>query len=237
MDGNMLTTNLEDTRATQLAFIDDGYAHRDSPDRLAQSDRMLADALTDAPQSYPLLWRKARSSFWKADGTNDARETVGTAQEGIAAVDRALCTNQHGIEAHYYGALNMAMYARAVGVMRALGERLLPKFLSHLDFVLAHDESFYFYGPRITKARYHFALPWPKRDLAQSRKELERVIELCPGSLRAYLYLADTYLAEKNKAQAVRVLSTAIAGDPSYDPPEARRITQQAKALLATLRA
>lgn len=231
----MLTTHSNDALSGEHERIDESYAQRDQPESLGQSDRLLALALAERPDSYPLLWRKARSSFWKADGCSDTSLKVQIAQAGSAAADLALRANPRGIEAHYYGALNIAMYAQAVGLLRALAERLEGKFLAQLDFVLEHEDSFYFYGPRVTKGRYYYALPWPKRDLSKSRAEYERTLALCPGSLRAYLYLADTLLAQKRKAEAESALRSAITGDLAYDPPEARRVAHRAAELLATL--
>jgi hypothetical protein len=210
--------------------IDALYARRGD----AQADRELAalvgEALAAQPGDYEVLWRAARQRFWLADGASGERKRE-LARESWDLAERARALSPQRVEGHYYAALGLGTYSQAIGVLRALAQGLEGKFNARLDEAIRIDENFEAGGPRTAKCRYWFELPWPKRNLAKSRAECEKVVAAHPENLRAWLYLAETLLDAGEPAQAKRALDRVLSGSIEYSPAEGRRTQQLGEAL------
>jgi hypothetical protein len=85
-------------------------------------------------------------------------------------------------------------------------------------------------------AAYYLELPWPKRDRPRAAQQALRALAINPANLRARLYQARI-AADEGHPAAARSLLAEIAAAPTgrYDPPEERRVKQEAAALAKTL--
>lgn len=217
------------------ARIDSLYAKRDDAQAAKELEAAIAEGLKAHPEDYRLLWRAARGKWWVADGAQDIRLKRQLAKDGWALGEKAQKANPKAVEGYYFTAISVGAYAQAVGILKALAEGLEGKFLSNLDKSLEMDPGFSDGGPWITKGRYYSELPWPKRDLDKSRQLLEKAMQQQPQALRLYLYLAETQLKAGEAKKATQTISKALSGDPSYDPPEARRVKELAKTVAAQI--
>ncbi len=215
--------------ASPVEKLDTLWKTRDEEASLKDGDATIRAALKDKGEDYAVLWRAARLRWWVADGAKNEKLKKQIAKEGWLFAERALKVNGSGAEAKYYLALNIGAYSQAVGILTALGEGLEGKFLENLDFAIKNIESFDRYGPRNAKGRYWWELPWPKRDLAKSKTDLEFVAGKHPEHLRAWLYLAETHLKDGKPKDAKAAMDKVLQGSGAYDPPEARRIKDWAK--------
>ncbi len=197
----------------------------------AQIDAAWREGLKTYPEDYGLLWRAARARWWSADGLTDQALRKQLAREGWNYGKRAAAKQPAAVEGHYFIAVNIGAYSQAVGILAALGEGLEGKFLAALDAACKADEHFNGEGCFITRGRYHFELPWPKRDLKKSKEFLGKAIGNQPGILRSYYFLAQTLDADGDKKAAKETLRKALDGASTYDPPEARRVKAWAKDL------
>ncbi len=211
------------------ARLDALYERREAPAAWAEADKLVNETARDATD-YEVLWRLARHKYWYADGARE-KEMARWGKDAWALAERAIKARPEGVEGHYYAAISIGVYSTGVGVLKALGEGLEGKYLKHLDKALSLDASYDNGGGRVAKGRYHYELPWPKRDLKKSRQELSRVLEKNPENLRAALYLAETELKDGNPRRARELNERALQGDEAYNPPEARRVKQWAQQL------
>lgn len=215
--------------------LDELWKTRDSADSTRDNDAVIRDALKAFPSDYELLWRAARIRWWVADGLTDEKLKKQTAKEGWNYAKRAVEAKAQGAEGKYYTALNIGAYSQAVGILKALSEGLEGQFVENLDFAIKNNEPFDRYGGHTAKGRYHWELPWPKRDLGKSKAELQKSIDKQPEHLRNYYYLADTLLKDGDAKGAKVEIDKVLNGSDAYDPAEARRVKAWAKVLAAKI--
>lgn len=212
-----------------LQEIDAAYAHRDDALVNAEGQIALSRALKERPASYEVLWRAARAKYWEADAPHcehAAKKRLG--RQGMELGARAIESNSLRAEGHCFYAVSVGMYAEAAGIVRAVAEGLDRKFASHIRIATEIDDAFADAMPRVSLGRYFCVLPWPKRDLGQGRRELERALTVCPHALRAELYLAEAYVKEGDIEGALARLAAVEAGSVKYDAPEGRRVKENA---------
>ncbi len=213
-----------------VAKVDALYRQRDTATGLAQMEELLRDGIAASPDDYGLLWRMARLSWWKADDAPaDRKRALG--KEGRGFAERAIAVDQSAPEGHYYAAICIGAYSQGVGILRALAEGLESRFNDHLDRALRDAPDFDLGGASVAKGRYWYELPWPKRSLRKSADTLSQVVERHPENLRAWLYLAETQLADGDADAAAATVARLLRGDVGYDPPEGQRIQRLARAL------
>ena len=217
--------------ASYAATIDALWMKRDESGVLEKINNASGEGLQAFPNDYGLLWRAARTRWWNADGVTDSNLRKQLAKEGWNYAKKAVDANNAGVEGHYFVTVNIGAYSQAVGILAALGEGLEGKFLDNLNAACKADETFNVYGCFGTRGRYHYELPWPKRDLKKSKEWLDKAITAFPNGLRYHYYLAETLLKDGDAKAAKEEVGKALNGSNSYDPPEARRIKGWAREL------
>jgi hypothetical protein len=221
--------------ASFSAKLDELWKTRDSADSGKLHDDVIREGLKAFPKDYDILWRAARIRWFVADGLTEEKLKKQIAKEGWNYAKRAVEAKPDGAEGHYFTAINIGAYSQAVGILKALSDGLEGQFVENLDFSLKANEAFDRYGGRTAKGRYHWELPWPKRDLGKSKIELQKSIDKHPEHLRNYYFLADTLLKDGDAKGAKVAIDKALNGSDAYDPPEARRIKAWSKVLAATI--
>lgn len=218
----------------ELAAWDTLFAKRSDDAAVKELDAALSKALEAAPQDYELLWRTARILQWQADGASEKLKKT-LAKRTWDMADRARAAAPDRVEGQYLAATGIGSYSQAVGILKALGDGLEGKFNERLDAAIRINPQYEKGAPLMVKGRYHYELPWPKRDLKKSAELLQKVVAAHPANLRAWMYLADTLLAQDEPKKAQEAILKVSEGSVSYDPPEGRRVQQQAKAVRARI--
>ncbi|MBN1204799.1 MAG: hypothetical protein JXB05_07740 [Myxococcaceae bacterium] len=218
-----------------LTSLDALDQRRAEPAALKEQEETLKKELKAAPEDYELLWRSSRLLNWQADGASDARLKKVLGKQAWDVCERGVKVAPQRVECQYYAAAGIGMYSQAVGIMKALGEGLEGKFNARLDAAIKIDPDFDRGAPLLAKGRYHYELPWPKRDLAESAKLYEKVIAKFPDNLRAQLFLAETLLADDKAEKARERVLKVKQGSVAYDPPEGRRVQEMAKKVEAEI--
>lgn len=218
-----------------LASLDALYGKRDEPAAVKELEDTLKKELQAAPEDYELLWRQAQLLLWQGDGASDVRLKKVLGKQTWDTCERGVKLAPQRVECQYLAAAGIGVYSEAVGILKALKDGLEGKFNARLDTALKIDPSFVRGAPLLAKGRYHYKLPWPKRDLKESTKLYERAITKSPENLRAYYYLAETLLADGKAEKAREVILKVTQGSVTYDPPEGRRIKEWAKKVEAKI--
>jgi cytochrome c-type biogenesis protein CcmH/NrfG len=219
----------------ELSSWDALYARRNDAAAVKQLDEALQKALQSAPEDYEVLWRAARLRQWQADGSTDAKVKKNLGKQTWELGDRARKVAPERVEGQYFAAVGIGSYSQAVGILTALGEGLESKYNERLDAALKLDPAFEGCGPLLAKGRYYYELPWPKRDLKKSASLFQKATAKHPEQLRAWLYLAETLLADGEEKQAHEAILKVSQGSVGYDPAEGQRVQQWAKKVQAAI--
>ena len=218
-----------------LASLDALYARRAEAAALKELEDTLKKELQAAPEDYELLWRTAQMQVWQADGASDERLKKVLGRQAWDTCEKGVKLAPNRVECQHLAAAGIGVYSQAIGVLKALKEGLEGKFNERLDAAIKIDPHYERGAPLLTKGRYHYELPWPKRDLAESAKLYEKVIAKFPENLRAHYYLAETLLANDKAEKAREAILKVKQGSVAYDPPEGRRVQEWAKKVEAKI--
>jgi tetratricopeptide (TPR) repeat protein len=219
----------------ELASWDALYARRQDAAAVKQLDEALKKALETTPEDYEVLWRAARIRNWQADGATDAKVKKALGQQTWQLGDRARKVAPDRVEGQYFAALGIGAYSQAVGILTALGEGLESKYNERLDAALKLDPMYERGGPLLAQGRYYYELPWPKRNLKKSASLFQKAIAKHPEQLRAWLYLAETLLADGEEKKAHEAILQVSQGSVGYDPAEGQRIQGWARKVQTTI--
>ena len=216
------------------ARFDELWSKRDDPAALAELKQLVDRGLVQAPADYGLLWRAAAWHFWTSDDparSKDERKTLGKAGWDLA--ERAVAANPQGAEGHFFAAGTMGNYSLAIGILRALTQRIEGKFIAHLSEAERLAPQIAHGAIPVAWGRYHAQLPWPKYDKKKATAQYQRALVLNPANLRARVYFAELLLDERDPGQAKRLLDEVAAAPVGrYDAPEERRCKLLGAALM-----
>jgi tetratricopeptide (TPR) repeat protein len=218
-----------------LSSLDALFDKRFEAASIKELEDTLKKELQAAPEDYELLWRQARLYVWQADGASDSRLKKVLGKQAWDLCDKAVKIAPQRVECQYIGAAGIGVYAQAVGVLKALKDGLEGRFNERLDTAIKINPDFERGSPLLAKGRYHYELPWPKRDLAESAKLFEKVIAKFPENLRAHCYLAETLLADDKAEKAREEILKVKQGSVAYDPAEGLRVQELAKKVEAKI--
>ncbi|MFL5358361.1 hypothetical protein [Archangium sp.] len=90
-------------------------------------------------------------------------------------------------------------------------------------------------GPLLAKGRDYFELPGPKRDLEKSATHFQKALAKHPESLRGWLFLAETLLADGEEKKAQEAIMKVTRGSVAYDPAEGQRAQGLSKKVQADI--
>jgi tetratricopeptide (TPR) repeat protein len=219
----------------ELSSWDALYARRADAAAFKQLDEALKKALEATPEDYEVLWRVARVRNWQADGATDAKVKKSLGKQTWELGDRARKVAPDRVEGQYFAALGIGSYSQAVGILTALGDGLEGKYNERLDAALKIDPMYERGGPLLAKGRYFYELPWPKRDLKKSAANFQKALAKHPEQLRAWMYLAETLLADGEEKKAQEAILKVTQGSVGYDPAEGQRVQGWSKKVQASI--
>jgi tetratricopeptide (TPR) repeat protein len=218
-----------------LASLDALFNRRAEPAAVKELEEAFKKELAATPEDYELIWRQSRLLVWQADGATDGRMKKVLGKQGWDVCERGVKLAPQRVECHYFAAGGIGTYSQGVGIMKALKDGLEGKFNERLDVAIKIDGFYERGGPLLAKGRYHYELPWPKRDLKESAKLYEKVIGKFPENLRAHYYLAETLLADDKAEKAREAILKVKQGSVAYDPADGRRVQEWAKKVEADI--
>jgi uncharacterized protein (TIGR02996 family) len=219
-----------------FAGFDRLFSERDEPRVLAQLERQAAELLIRFPDDGQVLWRVARAhcAMAKAQPAGPGRQAEALTCWTLG--DRARALNPSSAEAHYWAAVGLGLWARSIGVLRAITEGVQEKLHERLDKAIALDPDVDHAGPWLIKGRFYQEAPWPLHDMKRAGEYLDKVRARFPESVKARLYYADWLVEQGERQKAQAELEALLAADGSYDLPDARAAKAEAAQTLEQLR-
>lgn len=214
----------EDPEALDALFL-----RWDDPATGERLEKALNAGLAARPDDFGLLWRKARLRWSQADRLQgEARKKL--AKEAWELGEKATQLHPKRVEGHYWAGVGVGAYSQAVGIMSALTQGLEGRFNGFIDRAIEIDPDYFGGAPVAAKGRYHFELPWPKRNLNKAVELLTRVNTKHPDNLRAWLFRAEAELARGQPELAQEALEQVQKRPGRRDPADARYSKKLARA-------
>lgn len=221
-------------RAT-IDRLDRLWTERANPDAVERAITIGTRTFAAHPSSYELAWRLALVHWRKGDlatSTEQRRERYVTARR---YAETAVKLDPSRVEGHCYYALTTGDYGGTLSLIGAAIEGIGSTFEREIKRSYEIDRDFDHGSPMLALGRFYFSLPWPKRDLQQSRRYLEELKQRHPGALLGRVYLADTDHALGDDVAARHELEYVLSHDAPHDrmaeegalKPEAEERLQQ----------
>jgi len=166
------------------------------------------------PASYEAQWRIARAAWWVADGTEKKATKEKYGKIGWDAGIAGTKIRPNGIEAQFWGAASLGMYAKGVGVLKAVWDGLAGQYEEWVRRALKIDPAYAHGGPSRALGRYYFTLPGIAG--GDNDKAIEYLVQskkLAPYNVRTLAWLAEVYIDEGEDDKARAELDACLGAD------------------------
>lgn len=172
--------------------------------------------MASEPDNFEVAWRMARLTRWAALHQEDDDEKRRYATKAMQWAQRAITLHPDRVEGYFYQMMAVGEYGSTLSVPRAMYEGIGGQF-ERAGLKAYEIDRNYEDGETVTAlGRYYFVLPWPKRDLAKSRRFLEEGVRDHPQVLMNLLYLAELEHEAGNEDKARTLLERVLEpGGPS----------------------
>ena len=220
-------------------------ARQDDPDALYRDRATLVSAtravtlwasrLASNPADFESAWKLARGHYWLGTNGLADRERKSALDAGIAAARTATALGPQRPEGHFWMAANMGALAESFGIRQ--GIRYRGTIREALETVLRIDPGFQQGSADRALGRWYYKVPRMfGGDNQKSEMHLRTALAYNPHSVITRVFLAETLLDLRRKAEARKELEAALAApvDPEW-APEDRGFREHARRLLETV--
>lgn len=155
----------------------------------------------DAAMAYGLL---GEVQYWRgqiSEGSN--QELVSIYDKGVEYCKKGEQINPDNIDSVFWLAVNRGFYGEANGILSSLF--LIDPIENGFKKALEIDETYYFGGPHRGIGWFYHKLPsWPisHGDNRKAIHHLEKSLSFGPNFYLTHIYLAQVFLAVRDKAKA-----------------------------------
>jgi len=136
---------------------------------------------------------------------------------GADVSERAVELDPESVAARQYLALHRTLLAWAEGAASAFLRGMGPKVEGAIEAAVELDPAYDDAAPLRLRGRFRSQAPWPLRDLAGGRADLERALAMAPIPLH-YLYLGDARFAAGDAQGAAAAWRAALDAEGSGMP-------------------
>jgi tetratricopeptide (TPR) repeat protein len=222
-------------------LLDEQWQQRHDPAVFSELETALDSALWNSKGTpeYPLLWRWARLSHFRAMQSlekNGSSEAARLHFEAAAQEAETACEVQPNlVEGHFWFGVCHIEAARTRGKLAAA--RALSKASAHIDRAANIDEAYHFAGPLRVQARFTHLRPLLLGgSLDRSLDIYRRALQIAPHNSTTLLYYAEALIADQDWKPTRRTLHQIINAPPDkcwiWEQTRDRRLATE---LLASL--
>ena len=155
--------------------------------------------LTDS--RYDVYWRMSRILYYIGEHTEKKKEKKGIFDRGVYYAQKAIELEPEKPDGHYWLGVNHGKVGETKGVLKSLS--LVKPIKKAMNKVIELDRSYEDGGPDRVLGRVFFKLPgFAGGDKKKSLEHLLKSKEYGPEDALTRIYLAETYLALKEKDKA-----------------------------------
>lgn len=155
--------------------------------------------LTDS--KYDVFWRVSRVLYYIGEHTEKKKEKKGIFARGVYYAEKAVELESEKPDGHYWLGVNHGKVGETRGVLKSLA--LVKPIKNAMNKVIELNRSYEDGGPDRVLGRVFFKLPgFAGGDKKKSLEHLLKSKEYGPEDAVTRIYLAETYLALKEKDKA-----------------------------------
>jgi len=150
---------------------------------------------------YEAYWRISRILYYIGEHSDKKKEKKAIFSQGVYWAEKAVALQPEKTDGHYWHGVNNGKYGETRGVLKSLA--LVKPIKNAMNKVLELDHSYEDGGADRVLGRVYFKLPGFAG--GSKKKSLEHLLkskELGPNDAVTRVYLAETYLALKEKDKA-----------------------------------
>jgi tetratricopeptide (TPR) repeat protein len=225
----------ESTLKRLLSEGDAAYRERAEPGKAGKSLELYKKALVLDSSSEEAYWKIARTYHWLATQEKDPEKVAKLHKEGAEFAKLAIEANPESVPGHFWLGIHYALFGQARGIAQSLS--LVDPIMKEMEWVLKKDESYMEGGAHRALGQIYFKLPgiWGG-DNEKALKHLQRSIEIAPKNPIGHNFLAEFYLAQGKKEDAIAEFRRALEDPgPTDFGPEFRDEAEKARARLKEL--
>jgi len=197
-----------------FVFLSFSLFSQEAEDLIAQGDELYAqmkdmssaeealakyrEAVPKTEDKYEVYWRIARILYYIGDHTESKKDKKTIFSQGIYYAKKAVELESERPDGHYWLGVNYGVYGEAKGVLKSLS--LVKPIKKAMNKVIELNRNYEDGGPDRVLGRVYFKLPGFAG--GSKKKSLEHLVkskELGPNDALTRIYLADTYLALKER--------------------------------------
>jgi tetratricopeptide (TPR) repeat protein len=202
----------------KYGVADQLYLDRANFKKAKESLRLYREYFKKNPADAGCAWRLSMACYFTGFNIENNRETrKALFGEGRDAGYASLKLNNESAEAHFWTALNMALYGDTVGVIKMFFT--LNSIYSHLEESIRINPSYAYGGAYRTLGKIHETLPGVfGGNNSKAKAYYEKAIESAPDEPINYYFLACLTLSVyKDKSAAVQIARKGLSfGTPEY---------------------
>ena len=215
-----------------LEEVDRLYLQRDERPKAKSALEILERELSAKPNDDEILWRMARALKWEGDLKSESSEKIGFYKRAVEMAKKGVEANPLSVASHFWLGVGWGKIGQTQGVLRSLF--LVDPIKKEMETVLSLDPNND--GAHLVLGVMYRKLPgfWGG-STKRSMEELKRAVSERPNSTLNRLELANTYLEERKKQEAMSELQSILAIFDPVDPVEARKDKEEAQQMLSNI--
>ncbi len=201
-----------------LAQANAAYAQRGDLQQAQRAAELYAQALSANPKSEEAAYRLSMAWFWLGMNAPEGKD-LEPFEKAVNAAKQAVEINPDSLPGHYWLGVTYGVYGKAKGIMKSLS--LVDPIKEEMNWVLKKDPNYEKGGPQRVLGRLYFKLPGLfGGDTDKAIDNLKQAVQIGPERWINHLYLAEVYLKEGEKPQAVALLKKVVAGpaEKGFEP-------------------
>jgi tetratricopeptide (TPR) repeat protein len=194
------------------------YEKRAEAGEALKAEAAYKKALALDSASDEACWKLARVLYWMGSHEIDSGKKLAIHKDGIAFAKLALAANAESVPAHFWLGVHYGLFGEAKGVGQSL---YLADFIKkEMEWVIKKDEGFMAGAAYRILGRLYFRLPGIEGgDYEKAIELLKKSLTFKPCNPMSRTFLADVYIAQGKKAEAVKELESVLLDpiDPEYE--------------------
>ena len=215
---------------------DELYAQREDLSKAEEAIKKYQDAITKGENKYEAFWKIAKTLYYIGSHKTKKKEKQRIFSQGIYYAKKAVELEPEKPEGIFWLATLRGVWGETRGVLRSLF--LVKPIMNGYRKVLKIAPELEGGGADRALGRVYYKLPgFAGGSKKKSLEHLLRSKKICPTNPLTRIYLAETYLALKEKDKAKKELEELIAMEPdSRWIPETKELKELAKEMLKKIK-
>jgi tetratricopeptide (TPR) repeat protein len=178
-------------------------------DTAKEAEALYLKTMGLADNQYDVYWRLSRIMYYIGEHTEEKKEKKGIFDRGVYYAEKAVALEPEKPDGHYWLGVNHGKVGETRGVLKSLS--LVKPIKNAMNKVIELDRSYEEGGPDRVLGRVFYKLPgFAGGDKKKSLEHLLKSKEFGPNDAVTRVYLAETYLALKDKEKAREELEDVV---------------------------